>query len=49
MVTGQVGQMASTIAAPAMTRPETTTCRLRRPLRSDSQPPATADSSTPTV
>ena len=47
MATGHDGHNASMTAATAMTRPETVTGSLRRPVRSEITPPATAVTTTP--
>src|SRR5690348_1611382 len=49
MATGQDGHSASMTAGTAMTRPETVTGSLRRPVRSETTPPVTAVRTTATV
>src|SRR5262245_60410141 len=47
--TGQDGHSASMTAGTAMTRPDTVTGSLRRPVRSETSPPVTAVRTTATV
>src|SRR5262245_40751274 len=49
MATGQDGHSASMTAGTAMTRPDTVTGSLRRPVRSETTPPVTAVRTTATV
>ncbi len=49
IATGHVGQNASMTAGTAMTRPDTVTGSLRRPLRSETMPPVTAVTTTAAV